>query len=58
MARTREHQAKERERRAKAEEKRAKKQQQREAKRKGIPSDDSVNGVESVEQHDDINQQR
>ena len=37
---------------------RERKQQQREAKRKGIASGDSVNGVESVEQHDDINQQR
>jgi hypothetical protein len=52
------HKEKERLRKERADAKRERKQQQREAKRKGMASGDSVNAVESVEQHDDINQQR
>jgi hypothetical protein len=45
-------------RKEKADAKRAKKQQQREAKRKGMASGDSVNGVEGVGQGPDTNQRR
>jgi ribosome assembly protein YihI (activator of Der GTPase) len=56
------HLQKEIDRKEKRDQKRAKlrerKQQARAAKRKGIASGDSVDGVENVEQHNDINQQR